>query len=53
MKNLKIKQRNKTSDDFHENSLVIGIEKVIASQFSSEANMDKFESLKGRRDQFS
>jgi len=46
MKNLKTKQRNKTSDDFHVNSLVIDIEKVTASQFSSEANMDEFESLK-------
>jgi len=41
------------SDDFLSNSLVIYIEKDIASQFSSDAIMDEFESLKGRRVQFS
>ena len=53
MKNLKTKQRNKMSDDFLSNSLVIYIEKDIASQFSSDAIMDEFESLKGRQVQFS
>jgi len=41
------------SDDFLSNSLVIYIEKDIASQFSSDAITDEFESLKGRRVQFS
>ena len=36
------------SDDFLANSLVIYIEKDIASQFSSHAIIDQFESLMGR-----
>jgi len=54
MKNLKTKQqRNKMADDFLLNSLVIYIEKDIASQFNLDAIMDEFESLNGRRIQFS
>jgi len=53
MKNLKRKQRNKMRDDFLSNSLVIYIEKDIASRFSSNVIMDEFESLKGRKVQFS
>ena len=41
------------ADDFLLNSLVIYIEKDIASQFNLDAIMDEFESLNGRRIQFS
>jgi len=53
MKNLKTKQKDKMSDDFLSNSLVIYFGKDIASQFSLEAIMDLFESLNGLRVQFS
>jgi len=40
-------------DDFLSNNLIIYIKKDITSQFSSDAIMDEFESLKCRRVQYS
>ncbi|KAD4981786.1 hypothetical protein E3N88_18457 [Mikania micrantha] len=49
MKIFKNRLRNKMSDDYLANSLVIYIEKEIAENFDSESIIDEFKNLKGRR----
>ncbi|KAK1419270.1 hypothetical protein QVD17_28434 [Tagetes erecta] len=49
MKIFKNRLRNKMSDDYLANSLVVYIEKEISETFDSEAIIDDFKDLKGRR----
>ncbi|XP_022008847.1 uncharacterized protein LOC110908218 [Helianthus annuus] len=49
MKIFKTRLRNKMSDQYLANSMVIYIEKEIAESFDSESIIDEFKNLKGRR----
>ncbi|KAK9073296.1 hypothetical protein SSX86_007620 [Deinandra increscens subsp. villosa] len=49
MKILKNRLRNKMSDEYLADSLVIYVEKEIADKFDSESIIDEFKALKGRR----
>ncbi|GJT12888.1 zinc finger MYM-type protein 1-like protein [Tanacetum coccineum] len=49
MKVCKNRLRNKMSDDFLGNSLVVYIEKEIAEKIDSQSVIEEFKSLKGRR----
>lgn len=49
MKVCKNRLRNKMSDDFLADSLVVYIEKEIAEKIDSESVIEEFKSLKGRR----
>lgn len=49
MKIFKNRLRNKMSDEFLANSMLIYIEKDIAEKFDSESIIDEFKELKGRR----
>ncbi|GJX12753.1 zinc finger MYM-type protein 1-like protein [Tanacetum coccineum] len=49
MKVCKNRLRNKMSDDFLGNSLVVYIEKEIAEKIDSQSVIENFKSLKGRR----
>ena len=53
MKLVKIELRNKMEDDFLNDSLMLYIEKDIASTFSLDSTVDDFEDLKERRVPFS
>ena len=46
---VKNRLRNKMSDDFLADSLVVYIEKEIAEKIDSESVIEEFKSLKGRR----
>jgi len=49
MKIFKNRLRNKISDEYLANSLVVYIEKEIAEKFDSESIIDEFKNLRGRR----
>nr|GFA92050.1 hypothetical protein [Tanacetum cinerariifolium] len=49
MKICKTRLRNRMSDDFLANSLVVYIEKEVAKNFDSDSIIDEFKKLKGRR----
>ncbi|KAK9075585.1 hypothetical protein SSX86_003911 [Deinandra increscens subsp. villosa] len=49
MKIIKNRLRNKISDDYLANSLVINVEKEIAEKFDQDCIIDEFKNLKGRR----
>nr|GEV15419.1 zinc finger MYM-type protein 1-like [Tanacetum cinerariifolium] len=49
MKICKSRLRNRMSDDFLADSLVVYIEKEVAENFDSESLIDEFKKLKGRR----
>ena len=53
MKLVKTELRNKMEDDFLNDSLMLYIEKDIASTFSLDSIVDDFEDLKERRVPFS
>ncbi|GKE41347.1 zinc finger MYM-type protein 1-like protein [Tanacetum coccineum] len=52
MKICKSRLRNRKSDDFLVDSLVVYIEKEVAENFDSESLIDEFKKLKGRRADF-
>nr|GFA89745.1 zinc finger MYM-type protein 1-like [Tanacetum cinerariifolium] len=49
MKICKTRLRNRMSDDFLADSLVVYIEKEVAENFDSDSIIDEFKKLKGRR----
>jgi len=49
MKIFKNRLRNKMSDEFLANNLVIYVEREIADTFDSSSVIDEFKELKGRR----
>ncbi|KAK9049224.1 hypothetical protein SSX86_031809 [Deinandra increscens subsp. villosa] len=49
MKRIKNRLRNKMSDEYLANSLVINVEREIAEKFDQDCIIDEFKNLKGRR----